>query len=293
MAGGTAGTARATIAMITMVSPGTPSGMSCRGARNRGCQGQHRAALSPTPTHPPGQPAAVRHRQQGRRHRRDPGQARRHGPRREGRDRRRHPRRRVQLRLRPTGKPWVSRSSSVRTKTIAGQAAGQRLAAEGAKKSLCVIHEQGNVSLETRCAGIKEGLAGGEMENLYVNGNDMTSVEATITAKLQQDPRSTTSPAGLRDRHGRRAGQGIHRQPRHHRHLRHRRRTRRAIKDKTSLGQRSATVPAGLSRRGLAVAIPQQPQHHRRRASRPLTGPSFIDKSNIDAIAQYATNGTR
>ena len=37
--------------------------------------------------------------------------------------------------------------------TIAGREAGKRLAAEGAKKTLCVIHEQGNVSLEDPMRG--------------------------------------------------------------------------------------------------------------------------------------------
>ena len=70
---------------------------------------------------------------------------------------------------------------------ISGEAAGKKLAADGAKKVVCVIQDQGNVALESRCAGVKSGF-GGAVENLNVNGTDMPSVQSTITAKLQQDP---------------------------------------------------------------------------------------------------------
>jgi simple sugar transport system substrate-binding protein len=70
---------------------------------------------------------------------------------------------------------------------ISGEAAGKRLATEGARKVVCVIQDQGNVALESRCAGVRSGF-GGVVENLNVNGTDMPSVQSTITAKLQQDP---------------------------------------------------------------------------------------------------------
>lgn len=69
---------------------------------------------------------------------------------------------------------------------IAGQAAGRELAKLGAKKAICVIHEQGNVGLEDRCAGAK-GTFGGSMENLFVTGTNMPQVKSSITAKLQAD----------------------------------------------------------------------------------------------------------
>ncbi|MCK2200848.1 substrate-binding domain-containing protein [Corynebacterium callunae] len=71
--------------------------------------------------------------------------------------------------------------------TVAGTKAGERLAAEGAQDVLCVIHEQGNSSQEARCAGVAQGL-GKKVENLYVNGMDLTSVNSTLQAKLAQDP---------------------------------------------------------------------------------------------------------
>src|ERR1700754_3656362 len=70
---------------------------------------------------------------------------------------------------------------------LAGVAAGERLTKDGAKKIVCVIQEQGQVALESRCAGVTQGFKG-QTEILNVNSKDMPSVESTITAKLQQDP---------------------------------------------------------------------------------------------------------
>jgi simple sugar transport system substrate-binding protein len=66
---------------------------------------------------------------------------------------------------------------------LAGQAVGEKLAAESFKHPICVIQAQGHVGLEARCAGVKSKVPGTEI--LYVNGADMTSVESTATAKLQ------------------------------------------------------------------------------------------------------------
>ena len=178
--------------------------------------------------------------------------------------------------------------------TIAGREAGKRLAAEGAKKTLCVIHEQGNVSLETRCAGIKEGLGGGEIENLYVNGNDMSAVAATITAKLQQDP-SIDHIATLY------SGIGM-----------------AALQAKESTGSNATIVTfdtdaqlvGAIKDKKIAWTVDQQPflqgylavdslwlyLNNRNTiggGAPTLTGPAFIDESNIDAIAEYAQRGTR
>ncbi|CEA09824.1 ABC transporter periplasmic-binding protein YphF precursor [Arthrobacter saudimassiliensis] len=66
---------------------------------------------------------------------------------------------------------------------LAGEAVGQRLVEEGLDRPICVIHEQGNVGHEARCAGVKQVIPG--TENLYVQGTDMTQVASTVTAKLQ------------------------------------------------------------------------------------------------------------
>ena len=74
---------------------------------------------------------------------------------------------------------------------LSGQTVGQAVARDqGAKgKVLCVIHAQGSIALETRCTGVKKTFAA--TENLQVNGADLPAVQATITAKLQQDPAIT------------------------------------------------------------------------------------------------------
>ncbi|WP_231333558.1 substrate-binding domain-containing protein [Actinomadura graeca] len=68
--------------------------------------------------------------------------------------------------------------------SIAGEAAGRELARIGSKKALCVIHEQGNVGLEDRCAGARKTF-GGDLQNLFVKGTSMPEVKSSITAKLQ------------------------------------------------------------------------------------------------------------
>ncbi|WP_411077845.1 sugar ABC transporter substrate-binding protein [Streptomyces sp. cmx-10-25] len=70
--------------------------------------------------------------------------------------------------------------------TVAGEAVGEELDRRGKKKALCVLHEQGNVGHEQRCAGAKKTF-GGELVNLYVDGTNMPDVKASIEAKLQSD----------------------------------------------------------------------------------------------------------
>ncbi|MFI1990311.1 sugar ABC transporter substrate-binding protein [Actinoplanes sp. NPDC020271] len=69
--------------------------------------------------------------------------------------------------------------------TVAGTSVGQRIAAAGAKHPLCVIHQTGSVSLEARCAGVRSAVPG--TENLQVNGADDSAVTTTLQAKLAQD----------------------------------------------------------------------------------------------------------
>lgn len=69
--------------------------------------------------------------------------------------------------------------------TLAGTTAGQRLASEGVKHPLCVIQQSGSVALEARCAGVKSAIPG--TENIQVNGANDASVVSTLQAKLAQD----------------------------------------------------------------------------------------------------------
>jgi simple sugar transport system substrate-binding protein len=71
--------------------------------------------------------------------------------------------------------------------TIAGRAAGARFKSEGAKKVLCIIHEQGNIGLTQRCDGVKQGF-GGTVDNIQVKGTaDVATTETEIKSKLQAD----------------------------------------------------------------------------------------------------------
>jgi simple sugar transport system substrate-binding protein len=70
---------------------------------------------------------------------------------------------------------------------IAGEAAGAKMKAAGAKKVLCIIHEQGNIGLNQRCDGVKKGF-GGPVDNLQVKGtNDLSTTQTEIKSKLQAD----------------------------------------------------------------------------------------------------------
>ncbi|TNB74527.1 sugar ABC transporter substrate-binding protein [Arthrobacter sp. BB-1] len=69
---------------------------------------------------------------------------------------------------------------------LAGAAVGQKLLSMGVKRPICVIMEQGNVALDSRCAGVKSKIPA--TENLFVQGTDMTQVSSTVTAKLQATP---------------------------------------------------------------------------------------------------------
>ncbi|GAA2555187.1 substrate-binding domain-containing protein [Mycolicibacterium diernhoferi] len=176
---------------------------------------------------------------------------------------------------------------------LAGIAAGERLTADGAQKVVCIIQEQGQVSLESRCAGVKEGF-GGQTEILNVNSKDMPSVEATITAKLQQDPTVDTLVA---------LGAPI---------------ALTAVQSKSNAGSNvnittfdtNAALVDAIQNGDVQWAVDQQPFLQGYLAidslwlylnnknligggQATLTGPSFIDKSNIDAVAELAKGGTR
>jgi simple sugar transport system substrate-binding protein len=176
---------------------------------------------------------------------------------------------------------------------ISGEAAGKKLAADGAKKVVCVIQDQGNVALESRCAGVKAGF-GAAVENLNVNGTDLPSVQSTITAKLQQDPAvdyivTLGAPIALTAvESAKNAGSTA----------------------KIGTFDTNAQLVDAIKDGAVQWAVDQQPFLQGYLAidslwlylnngnviggGQPtLTGPAFIDQSNIDAIADYAKNGTR
>ncbi|MFZ3597866.1 sugar ABC transporter substrate-binding protein [Streptomyces sp. BH104] len=69
---------------------------------------------------------------------------------------------------------------------VAGEAVGTELTKQGKKKAICVIHEQGNVSLEQRCDGVRKTFKG-SVQNLNVEGTNAPSAQSSIEAKLQAD----------------------------------------------------------------------------------------------------------
>jgi simple sugar transport system substrate-binding protein len=70
---------------------------------------------------------------------------------------------------------------------VAGRGAGARFKQAGVKKVLCIIHEQGNVGLQQRCQGVKEGF-GGTVTDLQVKGTaDLATTQTEIKSKLQAD----------------------------------------------------------------------------------------------------------
>ena len=176
---------------------------------------------------------------------------------------------------------------------LAGQALGQRLTAAGAGgKAICVVQEQGSVALEARCAGIKATFP--NTENLQVNGTDLPSVQQTIGAKLQQDPSisyivTLGAPIALASLQ---AAQGS------------------GSKAKVATFDLNADVAKQIQNGSIMFSIDQQPYVQGYMAVQSLwlnltngndlgggkpvlTGPSFVDKANIDKIATYAANNTR
>jgi simple sugar transport system substrate-binding protein len=176
---------------------------------------------------------------------------------------------------------------------LAGIAAGERLTKDGAKKIVCIIQEQGQVALESRCAGVREGFKG-QSEILNVNSKDMPSVESTITAKLQQDPSVDTLVA---------LGAPI---------------ALAAVQSKNNANSKAnivtfdtnAALVDAIQAGDVKWAVDQQPFLQGYLAidslwlylnnknligggQATLTGPSFIDESNIESVAELAKAGTR
>ena len=171
---------------------------------------------------------------------------------------------------------------------LAGVAAGERLNQDGAKKVICVIQEQGQVALESRCAGVKEGFKG-QSEILNVNSKDMPSVESTITAKLQQD-KSVDHVVALGAPIALAAVQSV---------------GNAASSAQVVTFDTNAALVDAIKKGDVKWAVDQQPflqgylaidslwlfinnQNLIGGGQATLTGPSFIDQSNIDAVADLA-----
>ncbi|GGX94525.1 sugar ABC transporter substrate-binding protein [Streptomyces minutiscleroticus] len=177
--------------------------------------------------------------------------------------------------------------------SIAGEAVGEELNERKKKKALCVLHEQGNVGHEQRCAGVKKTFDG-TVQNLYVDGTNMPDVQAAIGAKLQADDSIdtvVTLGAPFADT---------------------------AVKARDDAGSKAeidtfdlnAKVAAKLKDGTLGFAVDQQPYLQGYQAvdllwlykynadvlggGRPvLTGPQIITKDDAADLQEYAERGTR
>ena len=178
--------------------------------------------------------------------------------------------------------------------SIAGLAAGKRLAAANAKHVLCVLQEQGQVQLEARCAGVQKGLGSATMTKLYVNGRDQSAVLSSLTAKLTQD-KTIDSVITLGSPEALTAVQAI---PAAH------------STAKLYTFDTNAAEIAKIKSGAVQWAVDQQPflQGYESVDSlwlwltngnvlgggqTVLTGPAFIDASNVAKVATYAERGTR
>ncbi|QDO43500.1 sugar ABC transporter substrate-binding protein [Streptomyces sp. RLB3-17] len=177
--------------------------------------------------------------------------------------------------------------------TIAGEAVGEELNKRGRKKALCILHEQGNVGHEQRCAGVKNTFHG-TVQNLYVQGTSMPDVQSSVGAKLQADKSIdtvVTLGAPYADT---------------------------AVKAKADAGSKAeidtfdlnAKVASELKDGTLGFAVDQQPYLQGYEAvdllwlykynadvlggGKPvLTGPQIITKDQAAALEEYTKRGTR
>lgn len=175
---------------------------------------------------------------------------------------------------------------------LAGETIGERITADGGGKTLCVIQAQGSVALETRCAGVAATFP--NTENIQVNGADLPSVQSTLQAKFAQDPSITHvvtlgAPIALA-----------------------------ALQAQEQSGSQADVITFDLNTdAALAIqdgriqfSIDQQPYVQGYMAVTGLwlnltngndlgggqpvrTGPSIVDRSNIEQILPYTQNNTR
>jgi simple sugar transport system substrate-binding protein len=176
---------------------------------------------------------------------------------------------------------------------LAGQQAGKRAKDAGATKILCTIQQTGSVALEDRCKGVKDSFP--NTENLQVNGADDSAVTSALQAKLAED-KSIDWVITLG------AAQAID-----------------TLKAAASAGRNdlkvgtfdlNADAAKAVQDGKLEFCIDQQPYLQGYMAvtqlylfkkngnvlggGKPaLTGPSFVDKSNVDQILPFINKNTR
>jgi simple sugar transport system substrate-binding protein len=176
---------------------------------------------------------------------------------------------------------------------IAGQAAGERFTHEQAQNVLCIIQEPGHVGLEARCAGVEKGFSG-QTQKLYVNGIDRLTVKRAVLGKLQEDF-SIDRILALSAQVALAALEAVGEANSYAR---------------VATFDTNAAVVDAIKNGMLEWAVDQQPFLQGYLAVDSLwlyltnrnviggglptlTGPSFVDESNIDSVADLAEAGTR
>jgi simple sugar transport system substrate-binding protein len=176
---------------------------------------------------------------------------------------------------------------------IAGQRAGQRLKDLGKHKLLCVIHEAGNVGLNQRCDGARQGF-GSEVIPLQVDINNPTDVESRIKGALQTNP-SIDSVLALDSSVAARAASAV-----------------QAANSQAQVAtfDLNSDVVSAIESGQVVFAVDQQQylqgylpveflKLYRDNANivgggQPvLTGPDLVDKTDAAKIGQYVQRGTR
>ncbi|PZG80276.1 sugar ABC transporter substrate-binding protein [Streptomyces sp. NTH33] len=178
--------------------------------------------------------------------------------------------------------------------SVAGRAVGEKLNGLKARHTLCVIHERGNVALEARCAGVKKTF-GGQTQMLYADGTDMDTVTASISASLHQDP-SIDEVVTLGAQYALAAVKSV-------------KETR--SKAHVATFDLNKDLVAAVRKGDVQFAVDQQPYLQGYLAvdalwlyrtngnvsgggvAPVLTGPAFVTKKNVAAVAKYAADGTR
>jgi simple sugar transport system substrate-binding protein len=176
---------------------------------------------------------------------------------------------------------------------LAGQAAGERFTREGAKDVLCVVHEPGHVALESRCAGLAKGF-NGKTQTLDVDGVNESMVKGAVIARLHEDfgiDRILTLGAPVAMAALEAVGEA------------------NSYAKVATFDTNSAIVEA-IKNGTVEWAIDQQPFLQGYLAVDALwlyftnrnviggglptlTGPSFVDETNIESVAERAQAGTR
>ena len=176
---------------------------------------------------------------------------------------------------------------------LGGSQAGEKAKAAGATKILCTIQQTGSVALEDRCAGVKSAFP--ETENIQVNGADDAAVTSAIQAKLAEDT-SINWIITLG------AAQGLDAI----------KAAKAAGRDDVKIGtfDLNADAAKAVQSGDLQFCIDQQPYLqgymsitqlylYKKNGNvlgggkAVLTGPSFVDTTNVDAILPYINKNTR